>query len=73
MSEPREVYIVNAPAWDGEFDSVWATEEEAQDRADALDPYPDADGVRWGIVSRVQVGADPDGDGYMALVERRKV
>ena len=71
MAEVTEVYIVHTPAWDSEFDSVWATEEEAQDRADALDPFPDKDGVRWGIVSRVRVGADPEQDGYQVNVPRR--
>lgn len=65
------LYIVNQPGWEGEFDSVWTTEEAAQNRADELDPYPDKDGVRWGIVTQVEADTDPNAEDYQIPVQRK--
>lgn len=74
---PERVYIVTAPGWESEFDSAWSTEELAQKRADVLDPTPDNDGIRWGIIGWVQLDGDPEADGtegegpaYVNTVER---
>jgi hypothetical protein len=64
-----KIYIVHTPAWESEFDSAWTTEEQAQDRADELDPHPDKDGVRWGIVTEYELDGDPDQEGRH--IERR--
>jgi hypothetical protein len=57
------VYVVHEPGWEGGFDSVWSTEEEARARADELDPWPDKDGVRWGIITREKLNDPNAGEG----------
>lgn len=65
------IYVVSEPGWEGAVDSVWSTEELAHARADAIDPHPDKDGVKWGIISEVELDTDPDDDDYFVNVERR--
>lgn len=61
-----EIYIVHTPGWESEFDSAWITEEEAQDRADAINPGRD-----WGLITKVTIGTDPEDDDYQTLIDRR--
>lgn len=50
---------------------MWSTEDLAHARADELDPYPDKDGVKWGIIVCVNVDSDPEDDNYTEFIDRR--
>lgn len=62
-----KIYIVHTPGWEPNFDSAWITEEEAQHRANQIDPLR-----QWGIITLVTTGTDPEDEDYEVIIERIK-